>query len=65
MADCTQACALIDGVSAEYLLADRGYDSRRVIEKALRAGTNVVFLLERTEKSSVITTGISINFAIS
>ncbi|HIS93197.1 MAG TPA: IS5 family transposase, partial [Candidatus Alectryocaccomicrobium excrementavium] len=50
IADCTQACALIDGVSAEYLLADRGYDSRRVIEKALRAGTNVVIPPRKNRK---------------
>ena len=50
IADCTQACALIDGVSAEYLLADRGYDSRRVIEKALRAGTNVVISPRKNRK---------------
>lgn len=50
VADCIQACALIDGVSAEYLLADRGYDSRRVIEKALRAGTNVVIPPRKNRK---------------
>ena len=36
--------------SAEYLLADRGYDSRRVIEKALRAGTNVVIPPRKNRK---------------
>ena len=39
-----------DGVSAEYFLADRGYDSRRVIEKALRAGTNVVIPPRKNRK---------------
>ena len=29
VADCTQAAALIDGIVAEYLLADRGYDTNK------------------------------------
>lgn len=33
-ADCTQAIALIDGFEAEYLLADRGYDTDAIIEQA-------------------------------
>ena len=30
-ADCTQAIALIDGFSAECLLADRGYDTDAIV----------------------------------
>ena len=26
-ADCSQACRLVEGITAEYLLADKGYDS--------------------------------------
>ncbi|MFV0508163.1 MAG: IS5 family transposase [Shewanella algae] len=33
-ADCTQASLLIDGIDAEYLLADRGYDSNAILQKA-------------------------------
>ena len=37
-ADCTQTEALIKGISADYLLADRGYDSDAVIELANKNG---------------------------
>ena len=33
-ADCMQACELIAGMEANYLLADRGYDSNNIIEQA-------------------------------
>lgn len=35
-ADCAQASRLIEGISADYLLADRGYDSNPIIEQAER-----------------------------
>jgi transposase len=38
VADCKQAVALIDGLTAEHLLADRGYDSDAIILAALSAG---------------------------
>ena len=41
-ADCKQAIALIDGFTAEYLLADRGYDTNEIIENAVLAGMNTV-----------------------
>ena len=31
-ADCTQASALIEGLTAEYLLADKGYDANDIIQ---------------------------------
>ena len=37
-ADCTQAITLIEGLTAEYLWADKGYDSNEIIEKALAQG---------------------------
>ena len=37
-ADCKEACALIDGLSAEMLLADRGDDSNELIDKAVESG---------------------------
>jgi transposase len=33
-ADCSQALELIEGMKAEYLLADKGYDSNKIIEQA-------------------------------
>jgi IS5 family transposase len=37
-ADCTQASKLIEGISAEYLLADKGYDSDEIIKQAVNQG---------------------------
>lgn len=37
-ADCTQAGKLIEGLSAENLLADKGYDSDAIIELAIGQG---------------------------
>ena len=37
-ADCTQAGRLIEGISADYLLADRGYDSDDIIQQAKQQG---------------------------
>ena len=34
-ADCTQAVALIDGMSAEHLLADKGYDTDAIVMQAI------------------------------
>jgi transposase len=33
-ADCTQAGALIEGLTADYLLADRGYDTNAILTQA-------------------------------
>ena len=33
-ADCSQAEHLIEGIDAEYLLADKGYDSDKIIERS-------------------------------
>ena len=40
--DCKQAIPLIDGLFAEWLLADRGYDSNKIIEKAISQHMKVV-----------------------
>ena len=42
VADCSKACELIEGFDADYLLADRGYDTDRVIERAIIAGKEPV-----------------------
>ena len=38
MADCAQANGLIEGLSAEHLIADKGYDSDAIVEQAKRQG---------------------------
>lgn len=50
VADCTQACRLIEGIDAEYLLADRGYDSDSIIHTASGAGMTVVIPPRRNRK---------------
>jgi transposase len=50
VADCTKACELIDGITAEYLLADRGYDTDEIIKKALEAGMSVVIPPKKNRK---------------
>jgi transposase len=37
-ADCTQAKALIEGLDAQYLIADRGYDSYEIVNQAESQG---------------------------
>jgi transposase len=41
-ADCTQAGRLIEGITADYLLADRGYDTNAILEQASRQGMTSV-----------------------
>ena len=48
-ADCRLASTLIEGIDAEYLLADRGYDTDAIIEQA-----------KKTEKYRESTTGVFI-----
>jgi len=40
--DCEEAGYLIEGITAEYLLGDKGYDSDKIIETATLAGMTVV-----------------------
>ena len=41
-ADCKEAVRLIEGISAEALLADRGYDTNEIIAHAVAEGMKVV-----------------------
>jgi transposase len=41
-ADCTQAARLIEGITADYLLADRGYDADAIVEQARQQGMQPV-----------------------
>ena len=45
-----QAVELVDGVFAEWLLADRGYDSNKIIEKALSQNMNFVILPKKNRR---------------
>ena len=49
-ADCTQAGRLIEGFSADYLLADRGYDSDVLIEQARQQGMKPVIPSRKNRK---------------
>jgi transposase len=49
-ADCTQAGRLIEGRSAESLLADRGYDSDAIIEQARHQGMKAVISPRKNRK---------------
>lgn len=51
-ADCTQAGLLIEGLSAQHLLADRGYDSDAIVEQATRQGMQVVIPPRRNRKQA-------------
>ena len=48
--DSKQACALIDGIYAGWLLADKGYDSDEIIYKAVSQNMKVVIPPRRNRK---------------
>jgi transposase len=49
-ADCTQAGRLIEGITAEQLLADRGYDTSAILEQAAAQGMNAVIPPKKNRK---------------
>ena len=49
-ADCKEGCALIDGLRAGALLADRGYDTSEIIENIVKAGIEPVIPPKRNRK---------------
>jgi transposase len=49
-ADCKEGTALIKSISAEYLLADRGYDTNEIINFALGQGMKVVIPPKKNRK---------------
>ena len=49
-ADCKEAIHLIDGISAETLLADREYDTNQIVSYAAGAEMNVVIPTKRNRK---------------
>jgi len=50
-ADCTKACDLIEGIDAETIIADKGYDTDAVIDVASRRGIEVVIPSKRNRKT--------------
>ena len=50
MADCTQSEALIDGIEAEHLLADLGYDTNAILAAARAPGVVPVIPPKRNRK---------------
>ena len=50
VADCSQADKLIEGIEAEYLIADKGYDTDEVVRLALSAGMQVVIPPKKNRK---------------
>ena len=50
-ADCTQAQYLIEGIDAQFLLADRGYDSNAIIDKAIELGMEPVIPSKKNRKN--------------
>jgi len=49
-ADCTQASKLINGMTAEYLLADKGYDSDDIVNQAESQGMIAVIPPRKNRK---------------
>ena len=49
-ADCKEAVHLIDGISAETLLADRGYDTNEILSYAVSAGMEPVIPPKKKRK---------------
>ena len=52
-ADCTLAHRLIEGMSAEHLLADKGYDSDAIIEQAKAQGMAAVIPPRKNRKTPI------------
>jgi transposase len=49
-ADVSQAASLIDGVAAEVVIADKGYDSKAVVEQIERQGAEAVIPSRKNRK---------------
>jgi len=50
-ADCTQASKLIEGITAEYLLADKGYDSDEIVVQAESQGYDSRYTTKSKQKN--------------
>ena len=50
VADCSQALPLIEGIKAEYLLADKAYDTNEIIVAATELGMDPVIPPKRNRR---------------
>jgi transposase len=50
VADCAIGEKLIEGIDAEYLLADRGYDTNSIVQTATQSGMQVVIPPKKNRK---------------
>ena len=51
VADCTKACELMNGIEADSLIADRGYDTNEIVEAATKAGMQAVIPPKKNRKT--------------
>ena len=49
-ADCTQAGSLVEGISAEHLLADKAYDTDALVQRCKTQGMKAVIPPKRNRK---------------
>jgi len=49
-ADCKEVILLIQGITAENLLADRGYDTAEIVSYAAQAGMHVIIPTKKNRK---------------
>jgi len=49
--DCTQAEDLIDGIKADAVIADKGYDTNKIEAKIVKQGSEVVIPPKRNRKT--------------
>jgi len=49
-ADCTQAGKLVEGIDADHLIADKGYDTDEIVDLAQDAGMQVVIPPKKNRK---------------
>ncbi len=49
-ADCKLASQLIEGLEADYLIADRGYDTDRILEQAIEQSMQSVIPPKKNSK---------------
>lgn len=62
--DCKEAVHLIERISAEVLLADRGYDTNGILAYAVSAGMETVILPKRITGSKANTINTFTSYVI-
>lgn len=61
VADCSQACELVEGIEAENLLADKGYDSNDFVDSLKKVKLSLLFLRANAAKFQESMTNIFID----